>query len=37
MECLKEDGGSASIAAGEEGQQLNNKPHREVHGIQTVH
>jgi hypothetical protein len=37
MECLKEGGGSANIAAGEEGQWLDDKPHREVHEIQMAH
>jgi hypothetical protein len=37
MECHKEGGGSASIAAGEEGQRLDDKPHREVREIQTAH
>jgi hypothetical protein len=37
MECLKEGGDSASIAAGEEGQRLDDKPHHEVREIQMAH
>jgi hypothetical protein len=37
MECPNEGGDSASITAGEEGQQLDIQPHCEVHRNQTVH
>jgi hypothetical protein len=37
MECPNEGGGSASIAAGEEGQRLDSQPHCEVHRNQMVH
>jgi hypothetical protein len=37
MECPNEGCGSASIAAGEEGQRLDSQPHCKVHGNQMVH
>jgi hypothetical protein len=37
MECPNEGGGSASTAAGEEGQRLDGQPHCEVHENPTVH